>query len=60
MRLKAISPRKRILNKTITLHIKEEDLEKIKALADKYAQGNLSAWIRYAAVNHTPKKSDLE
>lgn len=31
-------------------------LKQIKAKAKKYASGNVSAWMRYAAANFDPKK----
>lgn len=37
-----------------------EEIKKIKENADKYAGGNVTAWIRYAAMNCIPKSQDLE
>lgn len=32
----------------------DEEWALINALAHEYADGNVSAWIRYAAINHSP------
>lgn len=37
-----------------------QDFLKIQDKANEYTNGNFSAWMRYAALNHRPKKSDLE
>lgn len=31
----------------------------LQTKANKFADGNLSFWLRYAALNHTPKKTDI-
>lgn len=33
--------------------------ELLQKQADKYANGDLSEWLRYAGLNHTPPKKDL-
>ncbi len=38
----------------------EEEFDQIKANADKYADGNMSGWIRFASMNLEPKKKHLE
>lgn len=35
------------------------EIEEIQEKADLYADGNFSAWLRYAGINHKPKKSEL-
>lgn len=35
---------------------KEKDLNRIQLLADMYAGGNFSKWIKYAALNCPPKR----
>jgi len=47
--------------KTILMNLKisEEDLLAIKVKANYYTKGNVSMWMRYAALNHRPKKADL-
>lgn len=44
---------------THTFKSHKDDYQKIKQNAQKFTAGNISEWIRYAALNHTPKKSDL-
>lgn len=44
-----------LINFKLTLAEKKVLLEKAK----KYARGNLSLWLRYAAINHQPPKKDL-
>ena len=43
------------------IHIKatEAEKKKMKALADKYAGGNLSLFIRHAALNYSASKDLL-
>lgn len=36
-----------------------EDRKVIAARAKKYAKGNVSLWLRHAAMNYTPKRKDL-
>lgn len=33
--------------------------EKMQELADKFTRGNLSAWVRYAALNYSPTAQEL-
>lgn len=42
------------------LKVSEADLAIIKKRADTYANGNASAWMRYAAMKLQPNKSDLK
>lgn len=37
----------------------EEDIALLQKNADKFADGNLSAWIRFAGINHVAKSRDL-
>lgn len=39
--------------------VKEQDLELIRKNANRYADGNVSHWIRHAALNHIPKNKHL-
>ena len=39
--------------------VTEDQLEAIKNNANLYANGKVSSWIRYAAMTHKPKKTDL-
>ena len=43
----------------MTLKVLKEDLATIKEKAALYTNGNVSMWMRYAALNHRPKKADL-
>lgn len=42
----------------ITMKIGDWDLDQVKRKAEKHSEGNLSAWIRYAARMYTPKKGE--
>lgn len=42
----------------ITLRINEWDLSQLRVKAEKYAEGNLSAWLRYCGRMYNPKKSE--
>ena len=44
---------------SITIKMIEKEKSEIQKKADLYAGGNMSAWLRYAALNHTPKKKEL-
>ena len=48
--------------KTKLRNFKTTDAEwtAIRANAKKYANGNLSLWLRYAGMNHIPRKKDLK
>lgn len=41
------------------LKIPMSDFEKIELLADRFTGGNISMWIKYAAINHVPSPSEL-
>lgn len=49
----------------VNLKVSKADLAILRANAKKYTatdarpEGNLSLWLRYAGMNHTPPKSDL-
>jgi len=43
----------------INLRVEPEILKAIKEKAEKYAAGNMSEWLRYAALNHEPNPKDL-
>ncbi len=40
---------------TVQLRLTEFDKNRIKMLADKYAEGNMTDWILYGAIN-APRK----
>lgn len=39
----------------ISLKLNAQELEVIESLAKKHADGNVSAWVRHAAMNYRPK-----
>lgn len=43
----------------ITLKLTPKEKRELLAKAKKYADGNLSLWLRYAGSRHKPTKSDL-
>lgn len=47
-------------DKRLLVALNEEQDKLIQAKADRYTNGNMSHWVRYASVNHVPKDSDLE
>lgn len=47
-------------NKRILVAINSSEHQRIQEKADKFANGNVSLWMRYSSINHTPKESDLE
>lgn len=49
------SGRTKLLNLKVTVW---ED-SRMQDLADQYADGNKSEWVRYASLNFRPRKSDL-
>lgn len=44
----------------INLKISENELQEIKKKADKYTNGNLSAWLRYAAIKFNPTQGQIK
>ena len=44
----------------ITLRCKLTQKHQNQRKANLYTEGNVSEWILYAAINHVPKRSDLE
>lgn len=46
--------------KIVTIKIYKYDLSLLKAQAARYADGNLSWWLRYAGLNHVPKREDSQ
>lgn len=43
----------------VNFKIKKDEKKAIMAKAKKYAGGNLSFWLRYAALHFVPSKKDL-
>lgn len=45
--------------KNFTLRLSPEEIKALQVIADRYTNGNVSKWIRYASFNYQPKKSEL-
>ena len=45
--------------KLINVKVTKNQAEKMQSNADKYCEGNLSAWLRYSSIKHKPRKSEL-
>ncbi len=43
-----------------TLRMSDQELAEAQVKADVYAEGKLSAWIRYASTHCIPYKDDME
>lgn len=46
-------------NKLITVKCPSEISDELQKMANKYTNGNLSAWLRYAGLNCIPRKEDI-
>ena len=46
-------------NKLKNFKAKNSEIKLMEQNAAKYAGGNFSLWIRYAAMNYVPKKNEL-
>jgi len=46
-------------HKLMTVSVSQSEFRTIKQLADKFAGGNVSAWIRHCAINYKPKKHEV-
>ena len=44
--------------KAISTKVPENILKQLRANADRFAEGNLSAWLRHAGLYHKPKKGE--
>lgn len=44
---------------TQNFKVNREEKLKIEHNANLYAKANISAWLRYAAINYIPKESEL-
>jgi hypothetical protein len=53
------SIKKKELTKIINVRVSENERSKIKNKANRYSNGNLSAYMKYALINFTPKEEDL-
>lgn len=50
---KSITPKKEKLT-LINIKVSEEDRKLLMSQAKRYADGNLSAWLRYAGIHYVP------
>jgi hypothetical protein len=53
------SIKKKEETKIINVRVTDSDRNKIKNKANRYSNGNLSAYMKYALINFTPKEEDL-
>lgn len=54
-KLKQIAATKRKGDDLFNLRLSTTDRKRIRQAAKKYAKGNMSAWLRFAAVSFKPK-----
>lgn len=52
---KALEVREKL--QLVNLKVKGKDRKMLVALAKKFANGNLSAWLRYAGLHYKPAKT---
>lgn len=45
--------------KIVNFRASDDETKKIEALAAKWGYGSLSGWVRHAALNYRPRKSEL-
>lgn len=57
MKSKAVKSKTKELN-FVVIRINDADLKRIRSKAKRYAETNLSAWIRYTSTVYTPKKGE--
>lgn len=46
--------------KNMNVRLKDQEREDMQKKADEFAGGNLSVWMRYAALNMKPRARDLD
>jgi len=51
--------RKSARTRLVNIKCTKFEITRIQGLADKYAAGNKSEWMRYAALHFRPRKDDL-
>ncbi len=57
--LKTLATKKTARSKLLNVKTTSWERDRIIALANEFANGNTSEWIRYAALNFRPRKRDL-
>lgn len=45
--------------KNLNVRINKAEKEAIKAKADQFANGDVSKWVRDAALNYVPRKQEI-
>lgn len=45
--------------KLVNIKMSESEFQSVRVKAHRYTGGNLSAWVRYAAIHLVPKETDL-
>ena len=50
---------KKAVRKLMNFKVTDEERALMQAKADKYTNGNVSDWLRYAGTKLDPKKCDL-
>lgn len=43
----------------VNFKLNRKDLKALTARAKRYANGNISLWLRHAGLNHVPRRKDL-
>lgn len=43
----------------LTLKVNAEEMRKLLGLSATFSEGNMSEWVRYAALHFKPRKEDL-
>ena len=56
--LKALAADRKAL--TLTIKVSAAQLDAIQEKAREFAGGNISAWVRFSAMNFAPRSSQLE
>ena len=44
----------------VPFKVNSEEMRELMKKAHGYSKGNISAWVRFAALNFKPKKEDFE
>lgn len=58
--MKSVPRRKKAETTLINLKVTSEELKAIRGRAKRFANGNVSRWMRFAGLNHTPRSKDLK
>ncbi len=55
----ALKEKKKQTAKPISVRFSSEEIKRLASHAKKYTGGNVSKWVRFASINHVPRKRDL-